>query len=346
MSLSQLPTDLIIPILGNISDVREFYTFKRVSRTFSQAVHSWTKIDFSSPLVSFRVTDLIITKILASLPRLISLNLTGCSKITKSFFTRMVPYDLLCMNANKLSLSDQVSFDPSLLSFEYGLLRNPPIVSFGIFRPITRLMRLSLTGVPIIDDGGIPPQPFLVDLSLDYTVSLGVSLGALAGAFPNLQSLSLRGCARYDDAFFRSLRAPWPSLRNIDLSVNETITDATLHHLMPLFPSLRRAIFDECSSFTDAGIASVVTWCPSLVVLSLRYLRNITLDSLRGIAQGLPLLETLFIDGCVGIKGRIPPEYLAKMSLGYSSFRLCCALIGSDQEVAAVPEYHRLQRRN
>ncbi|XP_061423838.1 F-box and leucine-rich protein 22 [Lethenteron reissneri] len=85
---------------------------------------------------------------------------------------------------------------------------------------------------------------------------------------PNLERLSLAGCAHVTDEQLGSLLRRCPRLRSLSLHNCRSLTDAALEEAGRLAPGLTHVRADWCRNVTPAGLAHIRAVCPALQVLS------------------------------------------------------------------------------
>ncbi|GAQ83268.1 hypothetical protein KFL_001410250 [Klebsormidium nitens] len=176
-----------------------------------------------------------------------------------------------------------------------------------------RLEHLRLRMLMISGEGILPvvrQAQHLSTLSLHHCAGpftprlLDTLCGSAAGA--SLRTLKLiGGISTLDDACIARLANGLPTLEKLALAGARRLTPAALKLIAEGWPALRHLALENCGRVTADGADVLFTSCFALASLKLVHSgRGLPVDFIRAAHDRMPMLTSLFLDGCDAADGK------------------------------------------
>jgi F-box/leucine-rich repeat protein 2/20 len=173
----------------------------------------------------------------------------------------------------------------------------------------SRLLKsLNLSGCEEFSTEGIRAvaraSPKLKELNLSSCSCVSdEAVEAIAWNCPLLAKMNLYNCCRITDKAIQMLSLHCKRLITLDVSSCDLITDKALEYLSSCeCAKVLRALCLEETQITDKGISCLAQSCHSLTHLKLAHCRSLSDETLRRLSIGCPLLSSLDLSYCNGIK--------------------------------------------
>uniref|UniRef100_A0A0L8FPT6 Uncharacterized protein n=2 Tax=Octopus bimaculoides TaxID=37653 RepID=A0A0L8FPT6_OCTBM len=232
--------------------------------------------------------------VVAGIPDLESLNLSGCYSITDAGLGQALLYRLPLVSELNLSLCKQTT-DYSLSRIAM-YLKNLKVLHLGGCSLITN------AGLFVISYGLVNLQSldlrscrYLSDQGIAYLAGLGNEIttqGNLA-----LEHLCLQDCQKLTDQSLHYMSLGLKNLLKVNLSFCGGVTDAGLQYLAKM-PSLREINLASCDLVTDTGLAHLARGGSHITSLDVSFCDKIGDGGLSRLAEGLFKLECLSLSAC------------------------------------------------
>lgn len=232
--------------------------------------------------------------VVAGIPDLESLNLSGCYNITDAGLGQALLHRLLTVHELNLSLCKQIT-DYSLSRIAI-YLKNLRVLHLGGCSVITN------AGLFVISYGLVKLKSLdlrscrdLSDQGIAHLAGLGDEVthqGNLA-----LEHLCLQDCQKLTDQALRYISIGLKNLTKVNLSFCGGVTDAGLQYLAKM-PSLRKINLASCDQVTDAGLAHLARGGSRITSLDVSFCDKIGDWGLSCLAGGLFNLECLSLSAC------------------------------------------------
>ncbi|KND01462.1 uncharacterized protein SPPG_03264 [Spizellomyces punctatus DAOM BR117] len=224
------------------------------------------KLQLSSCAVSDRTTFLLSQ----SCPSLREVNVSQCSRITKSTLVNMAH----CSGIESLVLTGTAMNEPAAISFEDALL--------AFAEGCNQLRQFVLASCPRVSD-----------TSVEY----------LAGFCTHLYEIDFTQCATITDSALRSLATHCPALSRVLIATCPRITDMGIIFLAQNAKELHHLDVSNNQSISDRSLEALTQHGTQLVTLAMNGCPKVTGIGIRAIVTSKPgkQLETLLIDNCPGV---------------------------------------------
>jgi hypothetical protein len=276
--------------------IHNFLSPKEIASTIHHVNKTWLRLWGNNGHLDFSdcpdLTNEDLERILmeyAQCATLISLNLSGCTRITGDVLKVLNRFPLKRLNLSMCYIEDEELSYLRRSQLTHLNLSNCPITNDGLVHlQKLSLTHLNLSRTDITGEGFVCLKiPSLIKLNVARCYGLkGRGLVHLAGLA--LEALNLCSCAIEDDDLVH-LRC-LPHLRKLDLSCNPHIDGSGLVHLSDL--SLTVLVLQRCVALLDEALFHLRRL--PLVYLNLNLCIRITDDGLAHI-EHLKRLECLYL---------------------------------------------------
>lgn len=241
-----------------------------------------------------------IKDVIAGVPNLETLNLSGCYSVTDTNLCNAFYQDLPNLKVLDLSLCKQIT-DTSLGRITHHL-KNLEVLELGgccnitntsllvIALKLKRLQCLNLRSCWQITDQGIC---HLAGLSKEKNLEKPCpTTDALS-----LVSLGLQDCQRLTDESLKYISQGLQTIESINLSFCVSVTDSGLKYLARM-PNLKELNLRSCDNISDIGMAYLTEGGCTVTTLDVSFCDKIGDQALNHLSQGLFHLRSLSLNHC------------------------------------------------
>lgn len=244
-------------------------------------------------ILSWRRT---IKDVIAGIPDLETLNLSGCYSITDASLCTAFYQDLPNLKILDLSLCKQIT-DTSLGRIANYLKNLETLKLAGccnitntslwvIASKLKKLTRLDLRSCWQITDQGI-----------NHLAGLSKEKGPLSTTALPLKYLGLQDCQRLTDDALKYISQGLVTVESINLSFCVSVTDSGLKYLARM-PNLRELNLRSCDNISDIGMAYLTEGGCTVTALDVSFCDKIGDQALSHLSQGLFHLRSLSLIHC------------------------------------------------
>jgi hypothetical protein len=274
-----LPTDVLSNIL-NLSrqddSLYEATNYEKLLKTVQ-----YNSVIQTLVLDPLTTTDDTIHMISVRFSGIITLNMTGCKKVTEQGLEHLRKLKKLehlqLTNCTQITDNHLLSIAKikSLKSLDLSHCRSITDLGIGYLKSLVRIKKLNFTNCNQIT---------------------GIGLSTLVSKKKNpLRWLCLSECTSIDDDGLSHV-SKFTKLRYLSLKFCSRITDVGAEHISKLI-HLRHLDVHLCLNLTDVGIQYLCTRLYQLVYLNIGYCHRITNETLKNMGT-LPMLTRLDLSGC------------------------------------------------
>jgi hypothetical protein len=233
--------------------------------------------------------DLFIKAVSENYPKITSLHLEKCRKVTDAGLAHAVnripnllPDNTYSIHKGDTYIAAVAQRHPKLVTFRLEKCAQVTDLGMASLATLTGLTDLNVTACRGITGAGLTSIACLTNLK-------GLKLSGVSGGTSNM-----------DDAL-ASISKSLTSLTSLNLS-RSGCTEIGVRTIARANPGLTTFVLQHCVAITDEGLESVIISCPSITYLDLRAC-SITDAAVVAIGDNLPNLSVLNIGECVNIKG-------------------------------------------
>lgn len=245
---------------------------------------------------SDHITDEGLKRALGSCPKLNTLDLKGCNRLTQGIiptimqnYLRLQSLELAC-SIDEAAV-ELLSDSPQLHHLESLRLYRCPGINGGIEALLQRCPALKHLTFPA---WGEIPQIF-------------------SQTYPSIESLTL-----FDADHLGIFLQKCPSLIGLNFTDSSAVTDASLQKIVEECPEIRFLNLRNCLHFTDQGILAVTRGCRKLSSLNLAGCYQLTPASMQAIMDGeCPTLRSLQVSRDSAIGSCIPQGHVPNLFIHY-----------------------------
>ncbi len=229
------------------------------------------------------LTDQHMLSILRQLPKLTSLGLYLCPRLTDGLMSTLAQKSLP-LEAIELS---KVSFNHTGLS---------TLAKLGHLRHLTLRDSNKLGHASVV----VAAKHCTLE-TLDVSGLDGINVATLAALNAHtstLQRANFSNIAAVDPVFLSHFVKQNPSLRVLDICLNDQITNRSIEHVVAACPQLEVLSTSFAKKLTNDVTASLAEHGKNIRNLSLAYMPNLTDEGISTLSQGCQKLEHLDVSGC------------------------------------------------